>query len=177
MHRDPDIVTLERFVFRLSALSSDDWSRLATQVAPLRGDAIDAVWRRAELEALADPAIARWARIPAQVAGVAAALLDELSPGSLAVAPSISVHDVRRPGGRRYLELLADAHDLVAANAPGDEGTAAAVVAAALGLAGRSGDADERLVRAYRYVEPVIPLSTVLSPPEAPPSEPSDAPV
>ena len=106
------------------------------------------------------------------------ALLDELSPGSLSVAPSISVHDVRRPGGRRYLELLADAHDLVAANAPGDEGTAAAVLGAALALAARSGDTDRRLTRAYRYVESAIPLASVITPPEGPPSDavPSDLP-
>ena len=174
MHRDLDVVSLERFVFRLSALSQEEWARLAAAAAPLRGESIEALWRRAEVEALADPGVASWARVPAQVAGVAAALIDELQPGIVEAAPRISVHDVRRPGGRRYLELLADAHDLVEVNAPGDEGVAAAVIGAAMALA--AGPRDEaRLRRAYRFVEPVIPLESVQEPPPRAPEPPPSA--
>jgi hypothetical protein len=162
MHHDQDVAVIQLFESRLRSLALEDWERLATEAAPLRGDSIQAVWRRAELDAIASMPDAAWARVPAQVAGVGAALIDELQPGLVDAAPCISVHDVRRPGGRKYLELLADVHDLLEANRPGDDGVAAAVLGATLALGTRARLTEDDLKAAYRYVEPVIPLATVL---------------
>lgn len=163
MHRDPDVVTVERFAARLRALTQEDWARLAESAAPLRGESIGAVWRRAEVEAVGASAGMSWARGPVQAAGLAAALLDELRPGLFTASPCISVRDVRRPGGRRYLELLADVQEVVEANLPADDGVAAAVSGAALALAHRHALSEGAVRDAYRYVEPVVPLATVLS--------------
>jgi hypothetical protein len=165
MHRDPDVAVIQRFESRLRALALEDWERLAEDAAPLRGESIQAVWRRAELDAIAEMPDAAWARVPAQIVGVGAALIEELEPGLVDAGPCISVHDLRKPGGRRYLELLADIHDLLEANRPGDDGTAAAVLGATLALAERSGLSDGDLRRAYRYVEATIPLQSLLDEP------------
>jgi hypothetical protein len=162
MHHDPDVAVIQRFESRLRALALEDWERLATDAAPLRGDSIQAVWRRAELDAVATMPDPAWARVPAQIVGVGAALIDELQPGLVESTPCISVHDVRKPGGRKYLELLADVHDLLEANRPGDDGVAAAVLGATLALAARSQLSEADLTSAYRYVEPVIPLQSIL---------------
>ena len=155
-----------RFVARLRVLTPADWRKLADGAAPLRGESIGAVWRRAELNALALGPFG--ANLAAQSVAAAGALIGEFSSrNDDAFYRLLRERALGKTGKyahlRELLVSMADAHDVVVAACPGDEAVHEAVMAAlhAACWARRAGRSP--VTSQYRYVEPVIPLAEILA--------------
>jgi hypothetical protein len=154
------LALLQRIHARLSAASDADWATIARGLDPLRGEAVAALWRRAQHRSLWIRAVA-----PSRADPVAHALF---AVGEL-VAEFRPPRDPRqdaartgaRPGSRSaHSQAILDLHALAADRLPHDPLAVDAVfMACALASMGRIHPA--RLREAWAPLEPVVPLASV----------------